>query len=319
MSRWTPQRNGNGRLVQSSIPTASNSSSPNGYTFKGVVIAVYVYDSDAGLEAIGNPPAYNGVYCDVRTYGRWNQVLRRVLVTSDRQGMHEGSVKLPRAATLDTSGELDPNVSNPAAMDGDHVIVGFLENDWAQPYVHTWIPHPSSDIGNDGKPIGQRMRLLDADGHPRFEKHRGAAWGVDDDGNYIVDLRQAHEGSYNVDGSELPPPLDGSSGNYTVKLPKASTVTISIEDGATLTLADKDGAATLTLGDGAVKMAVADHLETMYAGLKANVDELKLAHNTHAHPTAPSGPISIPSVTVASSAPSWDPNINSSKLSTPDT
>ena len=322
MSRWTPQRDVHGRVIQSSIPTAPRASTPGGQTFRGVVIAVYVYDSADGLDAMANAPTYNGIYCDVRTYGRWNQIIRRVLWTSDRQGMHEGAIDLPRPTTLDTAGDLNVNISNPASMDGDHVIVGFLEDDWAQPYIQRSIPHPSSDIGNDGKDLGQRMRVTDADGHPRFRKHRGVAWGVDKDGNYLIDARTAHKGEYQENGKEPDPAEDGSSGNYVVKLPKASTVTISIEDGATLTLTDKDGAATLTLGDGAVKMAVADHLEVLYGNLKAEFDAFNadyLAH-THLYAFGPTGPGSGGTPPAgAFTAPDWDPNINSDKLTTPDT
>jgi hypothetical protein len=280
---------------------------------RGVVVAVYVYDAE---QVFLNLPdvQINDIYVDVLLYGRNNVVLPRVQWSSPRSGLHEGDIVIPRAATLDTQSELNVQRSKPQAIDGDHVIVGFLEDDLTQPIVLGCIQHPSSDIGKTPEdPLGQRMRIRSGDGNPRLWKHRGTAFGVDQDGNWKLDTRIAHSGVYEDDGSEPAPTEDGSNGNTVIDLQEGSTLTVRTGNGATLLLTEKDGDATLTVGDGAVSVAVADHLEALYGQLKA-------AFDAHTHTV----PIVGPTGTTASTAPlmpapGWDSNINSDKVTIPDT
>jgi len=90
---------------------------------------------------------------------------------------------------------------------------------------------------------------------------------------------------------------------------KENEVEIQLNEGAALTLTGKDSDATTVLGNGAVKAAIADHLETFYGSLKTYIEAAIV-------PTAmgPSGTISAGS----GPATSWDPNINSNKLKFPD-
>jgi hypothetical protein len=166
------------------------------------------------------------------------------------------------------------------------------------------------------------MRLLEQDGHPRLQKHRGVVWGTDTDGNFLIDARRAHDGEYQADGSEPDPANDGSTGNFLMQLPQNSTVTIQINGGATLVLTDQDGNATLTLGDGAVRLAVADHLEALYNQLRTEIQtwsQTFLAH-THLYIFGPTGPASAGTPPgTALNPPAWDSRINSSKVAVPDT
>lgn len=68
---------------------------------------------------------------------------------------------------------------------------------------------------------------------------------------------------------------------------------------------------TAKVGDGAVKVAIADHLETFYNALKTKLD----AFDAHIHSTGmgPSGP---PSPTITADA--WDSSIASTKVTIPD-
>jgi hypothetical protein len=83
-----------------------------------------------------------------------------------------------------------------------------------------------------------------------------------------------------------------------------------VEGGDSFHVSGKDADATAFLGNGAVKVAIANHLQTFYTtaitGIKATFDD-------HVHPTGmgPSGK----SVT---QFPSWNSAINSSKLTIPD-
>ena len=170
-NRWRATRTGRGTVVQSAVPTGNRQVRAQGLQVRGVVVAVYVYDSEGLINQPNVQP--NAIYVDVLIYGRHNTVIPRVLWTTERSGLHEGEICIPRAATIDTTGnELDLTRAKPQSLDGDHVIIGFLEDDLTQPYVVRAVQHPSSDIGNSEKPLGQRMRLLESDGNPRLWKHR---------------------------------------------------------------------------------------------------------------------------------------------------
>jgi len=90
---------------------------------------------------------------------------------------------------------------------------------------------------------------------------------------------------------------------------KENEIEVTLDDGAALKVTGKDGNAVTELGNGAVAVAIADHLQTFYSQLKMYI-ELAIV------PTAlgPSGTIMAGS----GPAPTWDSNINSTKLKIPD-
>lgn len=343
MSRHDIRMTPAGARLQAGIPKGSPLSSPlraNGLTLHGVVTAVYVYDSASSFGAVepaGLVP--NAIYADVLCYGKHEGLLPRVLVTYPRQGMHEGEISLPRATSMAISGDLDPQHTDPSEMDGDHVIVGFQEDDLKRPYIQQYMPHPSADVGNEGRAVGHRMRLKEADRDPRFWKHKGGFWGVDAEGNWVLDMTRAHGGQYGADGTEPEPGIDGSAGNVKLRLPENSRLTIEITKGAqagdgtddagestilvleggklTLTnaggagvvIADKDSSAVLTLGDGAVHAAISEHLEALWTQLTT-----WLTGTTVLTALGPSAPLP----TLAGPPPPWDPTIKSGKVNFPD-
>lgn len=103
---------------------------------------------------------------------------------------------------------------------------------------------------------------------------------------------------------------NAGSDNSTVVINKDG-LNVKLSKGAGLKIEGKDANAVAVVGDGAVKAAVADHLETFWAQVKAKLD----AHDAHVHPTSigPSGPPNPPIT-----APSYDSKITSSKLKFPD-
>jgi hypothetical protein len=220
--------------MQSGIPKGdpkNNVLRAHGLTLQGVVVAVYPYDAD-GPSQTGLTVTQNTIYVDVLCYGRHEGVIPRVLWTMERQGLHEGEIPLPRASSIGLGETLDTLQTNPTNMDGDHVIVAFLEDNLQRPFVSRSMPHPSADVGNDPKLIGHRMRIKTADGDPRFWKHKGVFWGVTKDGDAVLDLTRAHTGTYEQDGAEPAPKVDGSSGNYKIRLPEMSKLTIEVTKGA---------------------------------------------------------------------------------------
>jgi hypothetical protein len=321
-----------GATLQSAMPkhVPAQSMRPGGRILKGVVIATYEFDNTAGPFTTVATPHPRAIYCDVLCYGQWKGLVPRAMVRQLRSGLHDGDIWKPRAAGMDITGNsLNVNIgTNPADMDGDHVTVEFLEDDFSQPIITGSIPHPAADKGNAARDIGNRLKLVGADGDPRLIKHHGAFFGIDDDGNFVVDLTRAYNGVTNDrglephlstepafsgdDGTDLVLSELGAEGNTILRLRKGSTLTLQIEDGANLELADKDGNAMLTLGDGAVHVAIVEKLEALYNQLKAQLDAFDIAH---AGQFCGVGPVSPPAPIVA---PPWDAAINSSKVAIPD-
>lgn len=192
---------------------------------RGVVVATYVIDDPDHPGADGaNANGPRSVYCDVIAYSslsgmRW-RAISQCLVLQDRGGIHDGGAWKPRAATMDiTGGTLDPNRgSNPANWDGDHVLIAFIDDALNIPVILGGIPHPNADAGVGESSIRQRLQLRVVDGDPRFLKHHGSHFGIDGDGNWVMDSRFAHDGKLEEDGSEPDPPTDGK-GSQVAKLP----------------------------------------------------------------------------------------------------
>jgi hypothetical protein len=222
-------------------------------------------------------------------------------------------------------------------MDGDHVIVGFLNDSMEMPVILGALPHPVLDLGRRDEDLGVRMGVKLADGNPDLRRHNGVHWGVDGLGNWLLDTRRAGDGSLEQDGTEKLYPTDATKGNQTLNLPKEAKLQVAIYDmddpdnptelarlvfqktGLEVTLEGDpewrvEGSAEtakLILGDGAVQVAIADHLKTLYNSLKSKLD----AFDAHVHPH-PQGPTSATTTPIA--APEWDEGIESNHLLIPD-
>lgn len=331
----------------------------NGLLLRGVVMATYVVDDENHPAQPDNPEQEEtkpkGVYCDVLTYSSLPNTkfgaLPAVLVSQPRGGLHDGKVWMPKATTKDITGApFNPDVgTNPANMDGDHVLIGFIDDNLNQPVILRGIHHPNTDYDKygDNPTKGRKLQLRKVDGDPEYFKHHGSYYGIDDNGNYVLDTTFANDGTTDDLGNEPTPPIDGK-GSVANRLPKDAEWALQFLDmtttpGTPITKAEfkwKDGSleseisdpsgffqgivdgslcykfqysgadAELTLGDGAVAVAVADHLQTLYASLKTYIE------------TAFVNTVWGPSSTIlaaSGSAPPWDPNINSDKLTIPDT
>lgn len=81
-------------------------------------------------------------------------------------------------------------------------------------------------------------------------------------------------------------------------------------DGFAFTISGKDSDASSVIGDGAVKVAIANHLESFYS---TAVTGMKAIFDNHIHPTGMG-----PSGKSATQFPTWDSGINSSRLTIPD-
>lgn len=340
-----------GAALQSGLsPEAFQPGRADGRLLRGVVVATYVSDSPDHPynTSHGNPCA---VYCDVLCYSTLGSampaLMPKALVSQDRASIQSGDIWLPRAARQDVSGKpLSLANSNPMDLDGDHVLLGFMEDKLTNPVILRCLPHPRSDLGQAGAEpqLGQRLRLRQVDGSPSLRKHHGSVMGLSDAGDFTVRTTYANRGSLTPSGAPPAPPTDGSVGNVLMQLhsraqrlsqwfdmanPEAPKEVLRehldqalfeiqfLQESAHLLVADVSGTtleakgggsqATMALGSGAAHVAIAEHLETLYGMLKAAFDS-----HTHA---VPSLGTSAPPSTVS---PAWDGRIQSSHLSLPD-
>ncbi len=321
MSQFETKKVGRARN-QSAVPLRMKSQNPGlsrGLLLRGVVTKTYTLDDPDHPYAASAPSA---VYCDVLIYssvkGMSFRSLPNCLVCQDRGAMHSGRIWKPRAASIDITGDtFDPEKgTDPSAMDGDHVLVGFLDDNFNMPVILGGLSHPAQDEGNKEDPEpGERMRV-NQDEDPDLWKHKGVYYGVDKDGNFIIDTRFAYPGpDFNPDGTEPDPPEDGSCGSFILKMQKGTKLQLDIEDGPTFLLEFKGPDTVLTLGDGTVSVAVADHLQALWEAMKSTLDTWG-GTGGHTHPTGvgPSGP-----PTPVLNVDAWDSNINSDHLLIPDT
>jgi hypothetical protein len=317
MQRHDTIRKPNGTILQSAVPKGRGSEQPmaaNGLFLRGVVMATYVLD-DPNHPTKAKDPTWTplATYCDVLCYsevpGLRAQMIFSAMVLPTSGNMHNGSVWKPKASTMHVDGT-PLSYSNPiiANMDGDHVLVGFFDNTWNCPFILCGIPHPQGDLGNTAKATGHRKGLKLIDGDPNFVKHHGAVYGITDAGDFEVDLTEAYPGSTPLTGGMEPPPTGGATGNYKVKLPPNSTVDIQIAGNPSLHVAFQGALATLTLGDGAKSVVIAENLQTWLDGA------MKDWATKHTHPTGV-GPSGVP--TEAATYPAYDVTATSTHMKLP--
>lgn len=279
---------------------------PGSINLRGVVVATYVAETVDELLP-------GAVYCDVLVMSNMPTVRGRVIpkalvMQPLGSGIQAGRVWKPRAATQTINGQPFTPQSvglNPGEIDGDFVLIGFIDDMMNQPVILGALPHPSRDIGNETKRPGHRMRLILEDGDPEYIKHHGSFYGVGDDGGFEIDTTNAHNGALLPDGSE-PEHTEGEGGNVQVRLPAGANVTIEVDEGNSLEIQNSEGDTLFKIGDGAKHVAVGEPLKALY-------EELKLWCETHTHPTGvgPSGPSPQP-------APAFDESIVSSHVSLPE-
>ncbi|RYF12610.1 MAG: hypothetical protein EOO40_00845 [Deltaproteobacteria bacterium] len=290
------------------------------------------------------------LYCDVWCYttirGYQQIFVPYVLISQDTAGLQSGTIWRPRQAT----GTLDrtpwvPGQTDPANLDGDHVLVGYMDNDLSSPVIIRSIPHPAADYGfaQTQPELASRLRLLKTDGSPYLRKQNGTVSGITQYGDYLVNTLYANDGTLTQQtptqnaGKTPPPATTGDYGNLLMLLhshatrltrlinmqnpakPKdvaqeildATSYTIKFltgGEGNALNVQGSDDKAYVRIGDGGVHAAAAEPLEALLNDLIAKFNNH--THNSSVGPTAPaaaSGFVAKP----------WDKNIQGTHLSFP--
>lgn len=323
-----------------------------GRLLRGVVVATYVTDDPKNPGILGPDAAY-AVYCDVLAYsagaGPTPTLVPKCLVSQARAGIQGGDIWHPRAATLDASGApLSLSTSNPLTLDGDHVLVGFMDDSLSSPVILRALPHPLTDVGQpDAEPaLGQRVKLRQVDGSPDLRKHLGVVAGVTGSADFEVSTLYANDGQLSARGVQPAPPTSGEMGNVRLSLhARAQRLTqllqmdtpaspqealrevlsatlwqlhftmasahlqVSDSGGNALDAVGSGADAHLQVGDGKAHVCIAEHLMALYADLKVAFD-----NHTHASSLGPTGPAQGSGFI----APAWDSRIASSHVSIPD-
>jgi hypothetical protein len=123
--------------------------------------------------------------------------------------------------------------TNPANLDGDHVLVGFLDGNANQPIIMRALPHPAADVGNEEFGVGHRLKLKVEDGDPDFYKHNGSYYGIHKNGDFYIDTTHANDGELlDTDGEYGHEPLSPTDGKGSVvcHLPQDAKWSVKLMD-----------------------------------------------------------------------------------------
>lgn len=195
--------------------------------------------------ANGDPPrSIPGVVCDVliRSAGYRGQMFRLVPVAQGMgYGRNDAEPWIPEGCSSCANGG-SPTVTNPALpesaaraedLDGDFVLVGFLDGNANKPIILSGLTHP---LRVEKPPVWQTA-VAGVSAVPKVKviRHRGVRIEIDNHGNVLVDATGATSGVKNLDGTEVA----GLQGSITVKALKQK---VRVE-GLTVEIAGVPGAA----------------------------------------------------------------------------
>jgi hypothetical protein len=247
-----------------------------GWITRGVVLQTFFADEDQRDEESAPNPNQRLILCDVRTYGRYSRILPRVPVLQRTQGLHDLDITIPRKARVNLQGSAlntEGVQATPAqSMDGDHVLVTFLDNDPQQPRI---LPFTEGHPASAARPVA-------AEGRVRVIRHQGTSLSWDQEGNFTLDATTVAAEELAADGSEVAAP---GKGTITFKNKDAAGGLLSIVMDASTT------PGKILLGsDPATAAAEPFVCGSLYESLLNDLITAILAH-TH---TAPSGATGTP-------------------------
>lgn len=230
-----------GGLLSASFSKSRPQAQPTrafGLLLRGVVIASYSVEDDPLFDGGGAAPGelepskaglqdlYSPNYCDVYTYsnrpGSNNRILSRVLVPNGRSSPTSAHTRLLRPAQINLAtgmalselavGELLPP---PGDLDGDHVLVGFMDDDLGCPVVLSGIPHPRALSSQ-----GQLLRASKLAGDAEQLVHNGVRLAITENGDLDVDMRGGVP-AIRTSGGELLMPEEAfySGGSIDISMP----------------------------------------------------------------------------------------------------
>lgn len=300
---------------------------------RAVVINVYFADDEGGREdRAGGQIEAKGVSVDVLTYGGPNRgFIARVPVAQRRHGLNDYTdLWVPRPTTVDLSTGQPPilaredggKMADPRNLDGDNVIVEFLENNPGQPYIRDSLPHPRA-----------KFRQLRSDDAALRTRLRGVEVSIDQNGNLRVDASKACGGTIDSSTGNETPADDSSHGKLTMLVGRHTTLAVQgvspdgtaktfeltlkdgefevrLQDGASFKVDGSGAGAAVVIGDGSASAVRGERLQAQYEELVA-----ALAGHVHSDGFGSTGPpTAAPPVPGQTTFPTWGANILSTSF-----
>lgn len=300
-----------GEIYQAGMPSRLASendpgASIHGYITRAVVLAVYFPEEDTrngwvkGLQ--------KNILCDVRTLGRISRHLYKVPVLQAAQGLWDEDLYVPRASFINitggtlATGSAATDGQQPTAaesLDGEHVLVGFLENNPKCPVILPFtLGHPNT-----------HRAPLKSEGRIRRMRHNGTMIAWDSEGNLTLDARGAAKPHLDSSGHEIS--NSGIGGIITIQTKDVSGAQSSIQLDAQGSLRLIDGAAdSLELSKGSQRIALSAGQKITFtagAAIEAAAPTLAVSASAQVQINSPSIALGDSGAVPLVKHPSWAP------------
>jgi|WetSurMetagenome_2_1015567.scaffolds.fasta_scaffold01389_12 hypothetical protein len=253
-----------GTVLQAGIPTYEEGlprwDSTSGWIARAVVLKTYFTDDSGWSERGWTASGVRAIHCDVRVFGRQNRTLYRVPVMQRTHGLFDEDVYIPRPSAQNISGgslvtkpSSGSTVTTAQDLDGDHVLIGFLECDPRQPVIFPFcLAHPQA-----------RKKYKESDGHVRRIRHNGVLMEWDADGNWTLDATEAAKADFAAEGEEAS--NSGTAGKITIKTVDGSS------DESSIALDESGGILLSDAASDTITFTKADKLIAIDAGTKITI------------------------------------------------
>lgn len=240
---FAPARGANGYLVSAGTP--KNTKGPSALA-TGQNIGLLV----RGVVITRHQDPNGHVFCDVLTYsniqgGISASVARECRVLNANSGLHKSTPAYPKPSYTNISRGSFPdlNHADPSDLNGDHVLVGFMDQSLRGGVILGCLPHPRQNHGIKGNPM-PHAGLYPGEKEKATTVFKGIEMGPDGDGNIKLDAKYGSAREMSQRG--FPPRLpgqdarpddpedpiakkDGTEGNIVCRLREGSRVQITIE------------------------------------------------------------------------------------------
>jgi len=273
MSRWRTLRLPSGAVVPAGLDgrygREARPLAPRSTLARAIVVNTYVTDNPTD-PANGKPlsRSVTSVECDVVLI-RSNVPLSRVPVLQKQHGVNNAhTLWIPRESTRNVKtgedvsfqpvgprGETNPPASLFANLDGDHVLVGFIEGDHEYPVIVGAFTHENTNRLPKGAPdsIGWEEGDDSTRGSPYrneyYTSHYGSEVRVNAQGDVLIDTVGAFTDPATEDAS-------GDVGQVRIRVKNSRRFTVEM-DGTDVLEVWKDGSQVrIDLGEGATERVV---------------------------------------------------------------
>lgn len=242
LTGYEVMRGPHGDVLQSAVRSrpahhTHDASNAGGWITRAVVLTTYYPEED---DRSGWTKGHQRAQlADVRTYGAYSRVLSKVPVLQSTHGLWDEDVRTLRGSSINLAGGSLQGApgrrTGPTAaenLDGDHVLVGFLDNDPRQPVILPFaLAHPKANNS-----------LKKADGRVRRIRHNGSLFQIDKDGNLSLDGRGAAKEELGPNGAEVS--NSGTGGKVTLLTSNGSkTTSIHLDNAGRVFIGGVPGAA----------------------------------------------------------------------------